>query len=124
MIENAKPGQILVGDFQTAMLDKDTGKTARINTVDFIDKAQSRLSVLEDLVLGGDPIDFINCYLTGSRRAEDKFGINRYLLKDKHGYTRFVFNAKVNIYRKNADPIYLGTRDDALAGFGIAEEVV
>ncbi|MBW2298316.1 MAG: hypothetical protein JRF32_12000 [Deltaproteobacteria bacterium] len=122
MIDKAKPGQILVGGFQTPMLDKDTGKTVRISAVDFINKAQNRLSSLSDLILGGDPIDSIKCYLTGSKRAEDKFGINRYFLKDKHGYTRYVFNAKVNIHRKNSNPIYLGVQDKELTDFGIAEE--
>ncbi len=122
MIDKAKPGQILVGSFKTPMLDKDTGKIVRISAVDFINKAQNRLSSLSELVLGGDPIDSIKCYLTGSMRAEGKFGINRYLLKDKHGYTRYVFNAKVNIHRKNSNPIYLGAQDKELTDFGIAEE--
>ncbi len=122
MIDKAKPGQIVVGYFQTPMLDKDTGKTVRINAVDFINKAQNRLSSLSGLVLGGDPIDSIKCYLTGCKRIEGKFGINRYLIKDKHGYTRYVFNAKVNINRKNSNPIYLGVQDNELADFGIAEE--
>lgn len=122
MIDKAKPGQILVGFFQTPMLDKDTGKTVRFSAVDFINKTQNRLSSLSDLVLGGDPIDSIKCYLTGYKRVKGKFGINKYLLKDKHGYTRYVFNAKVNIYRKNSNPIYLGIQDNELADFGIAEE--
>jgi hypothetical protein len=36
--------------------------------------------------------------------------------------TRNAFNAKVNIHRKNAAPIFLGIQDSDLSDFDVAEE--
>jgi hypothetical protein len=33
---------------------------------------------------------------------------------DKHGLTRYAYNAKINIYRENAEPIFLGVQDHDL----------
>ncbi len=50
-------------------------------------------------------------------------------VNDKHGISRRVYNAKVNIYRHNAEPILLGIEDrsfgipTALPGYG-SEQVL
>lgn len=120
MIEKARPGQILVGDFHIPMPDTSTEKNTKLNAADFIRLAQNRLSDLRDLVLGGDPIESIKCYLTGSSLSDGGYDIHKYLLRDKHGYSRHVFNAKVNIHRKRGDSIFLGIQDAELSDFGIA----
>ena len=75
------------------------------------------LFVLEGLTLSGDEIDSIKCYLTGEKQKNGRFNIKRYRVSDKHGRTRDVFNAKINIYRKKGDAILLGAQDHELAGF-------
>ena len=60
--------------------------------------------------------------MTGERGPNDEFSIKKYLLADKHGMTRHAYNAKVNIYRENAEPIYLGVQDAELANFGTVAE--
>lgn len=119
MIDQARAGQILVGDFHMVMPDTPANQKTRLNAPDFIQLAQHRLSSLKDLVLGGDPIDSIKCYLTGASLSDGSYSIHKYLLKDKHGYSRYVFNAKVNIYRKRDVPIFLGKQDTELSDFGI-----
>ena len=57
-----------------------------------------------------DEIEQIKCYLTGERTGDDAYSITKYLVTDKHGRTRNIYNAKINIYRKQADPIFLGVR--------------
>lgn len=121
MIENAIPGQILMGNFQIPLQDSDSEINTplhAVSTVDFIHRAQDRLSSISELVLGGDCIDSIKCYLTGSRNSDGTFGNDKYLITDKHGYTRHVFNAKVNIHRKNSRPIFLGIQNTCLTDFG------
>jgi hypothetical protein len=49
------------------------------------------------------------------------YNIKRYRIADKHGRTRDVFNAKINIYRKKAEPIFLGTQDMDLAEYQAVE---
>ena len=117
MIDKAVPGQIMVGDFRVEMPDVDTDMPRSISSTEFIEKTQETLSKLQGLVLSGDEINSIQCYLTGERNVDGGFGIKKYLLHDKHGRTRHIYNAKVNIYRKKADPIYLGVQDKDLTDF-------
>ena len=55
-------------------------------------------------------------YLTGQARPDGSFTIRRLAISDKHGLTRGAFNAKVNIYRRAAEPILLGIEDRHLRG--------
>ncbi len=121
MIDCAIPGQILVGDFMAPMPDWDQGVVVEINTPQFIHKTQETLSGLEGVVMSGDAINNIKCYLTGDRLDDNNFAVSRFLITDKHGLTRNAFNAKVNIYRQDADPIFLGRRTADLGGFEYAD---
>jgi len=123
MIEQAREGQILIGDFSVPMADEKASTTLPVDSVDFIRQTQRRLSSLEDLVLGEEHVETIKCYLTGQKGADGAYRIGRYILSDKHGYTRRVFNAKVNIHMKSGRAIYLGIQDELLQDFGIVEHL-
>jgi hypothetical protein len=110
MIDRALPGQVMIGDFRVLMPDRNSGSVTKIDTVEFIRKTQETLSSLKGLVLSGDEIESISCYLTGERTGDDAYSITKYLVTDKHGRTRNIYNAKLNIYRKQADPIFLGVQ--------------
>ena len=69
---------------------------------------------MNGLNISGGRIDGIRCYLTGGRRSDGYFQVNRYHLRDKHGTMRTVYNAKINIHRDTAEPIFLGIRNDDL----------
>ncbi|GIK34010.1 MAG: hypothetical protein BroJett010_05690 [Gammaproteobacteria bacterium] len=118
MIERALPGQILVGDFQASLPDDDsaTGRSFDLDAVQFMDRARDNLARLNGLELAGEAIESIKCYLTGRARADGTFTIRRLAISDKHGLTHRVFNAKVNIYRRAAEPILLGIEDRYLQG--------
>ena len=113
MVDQTKPGQVLVGDFQAPMTNERTGETERVSAVHFIELTQETLSSLEGLELSGEPVDAIRCYLTGIRE-DRKFTVNKYQITDKHGLTRYAYNAKINIYRENSEPIFLGLQDTDL----------
>lgn len=121
MIEYALPGQVLVGDFLVPMPDWDLGRMVKIDTLQFIDRTQGTLSSLKGLVLSGDEIDSIKCYLTGDQLDNGDFGVRRYRLIDKHRRERSVYNAKINIYREEAEPIFLGLQTRELETFGTGE---
>lgn len=120
MIERALPGQILVGEFQAGTETKEYGEphTEGIDSIRFIEIAQHNLSQLNGLELAGDAIASIKCYLTGRARSDGSFTIRKLTLSDKHGLTRCVFNAKINIYRIGGTPILLGIEDRRLPGDG------
>ncbi|HWQ39956.1 MAG TPA: hypothetical protein VNM24_15340 [Burkholderiales bacterium] len=115
MIEKALPGQILLGDFETG----DHGKPGpgRHDTLDFVERTAATLEQLKGLAVSGGHIEQIRCYLTGKSLGGGRYLVNRYHIRDKHGTTRVVYNAKINIHRDNAEPIYLGIQSDDLWAF-------
>ncbi|MEL4177428.1 hypothetical protein [Roseateles sp. PN1] len=118
MLDRALPGQILVGKFSTLMHDSQGGNSQRIDSKDFVERARSPLKQLDGLALGGSEIDEIACYLTGRRDEESQFDISEFAIRDKHGLEHRVYNAKINIHRRQGESIYLGLREEDLADFG------
>jgi hypothetical protein len=114
MIERALAGQILVGDFRTEMpADRHSG-TLPVDSVDFVDMATRTVGQLAGIELSGERVDAIRCYLTGPKLTNGEFTVRHIVINDKHGISRRVYNAKVNIYRHNAEPILLGIEDRVL----------
>ena len=107
----------MVGDFLSDMRGPDTVGTREFSSIKFIEKTQQSLSNLQGLVLSGDVINSIQFYLTGQRNTDGGFGVKQYLLHNKHGLTRHIYNAKVNIYRQQAGPIYLSVQDKEMQKF-------
>ncbi len=117
MIDAAMPGQILVGDFQAELVgDSEDHEQSQVHldAAAFLERAQGNLSKLSGLVLSGDHVTAIKCYLTGERLESGDFDIRKLEICDKHGLTRTAYNAKVNIYREHAEPILLGIEDRKL----------
>jgi len=122
MIDAAMPGQILVGDFLANVSSQNSDEVqsqVHLDAASFLRRAQGNLSKLSGLVLSGERVSAIKCYLTGERMADGEFNIRRLSITDKHGLTRTAYNAKVNIYRESARPILLGIEDKKLE-FGTA----
>jgi len=118
MIERALPGQILLGEFhaQLPVSDALDAKLIQLDSIEFVDWAQNNLAQLNGLELSGDSIESIKCYLTGRAQPDGTFTIRKLTINDKHGLSRNVFNAKINIYRHAEEPILLGIEDRFLRG--------
>jgi hypothetical protein len=118
MIEHAVPGQILVGEFCVPMLqagvDAELESGPDFDAIRFMDQAQGSLSQLNGLELSGEAVESIKCYLTGEACPDGTFSIRKLAIEDKHGLRRTAFNAKVNIHRRDAEPILLGIEDRLL----------
>src|SRR5512138_849099 len=116
MIDRALSGQIFVGDFRARMLaaETDGDEMALIDTVDFVEIATRSVEQLAGIELSGERVDAIRSYLTGTKLTTGEFSVRRMTINDKHGISRRVYNAKVNIYRHSAEPILLGIEDRAL----------
>jgi hypothetical protein len=117
MIERALPGQILLGDFRIEVTEEKTHRKIRYDTLDFVESTAATLDQLQGLNISGGRIDNIRCYLTGQSQGGGRYTVNRYYIVDKHGTTRTVYNAKINIHRENTDPIFLGTQTEDLQAF-------
>jgi hypothetical protein len=118
MLEHALPGQILIGDFVTAVGAADGVDAIRCGTLDFVKNTAATLDELNGLEISGGRIEKMRCYLTGPRDGAGGHGVARYRVRDKHGTSRTVYNAKINIHRGDAPPIFLGLRHDDLGDFG------
>jgi hypothetical protein len=114
LIEHALPGQIMIGNFRTPMHDYETGGIEIIDSIKFVERARNSLSMLNGLKLANAAVEEIKCYLTGSQCSDGKFNVNQYAVSDKHGMFHKVYNAKLNIHRDNAEPIYLGIQNEAV----------
>ena len=117
MVERALPGQILIGDFVTQVGGNGSGRPTSHDTLDFVEKTAETLDQLNGLDISGGRIENIRCYLTGRSLGCGHFLVNRYHLSDKHSTMRTVYNAKINIHRDKAEPIFLGIRSDDLWAF-------
>lgn len=120
MIEQALPGQILLGDFNVEMSDGSPDGIRRYSTLDFVERTVRKLEQLKGLVVAEDEIENIRCYLTGRPMPDEKFLVSRYQILDKHGKSRAVYNAKINIHRQHAEPIFLGIQHQDLHPPGLA----
>lgn len=108
MIESALPNQIILGEFDVDLVDQQTGGTVRYDTLDFVDKTADALQQLKGLVIAGDDIENFSCYVTGESLSNGRFLADPIEICDKHGVTRSVYNAKINIHLHHAEPIFLG----------------
>ena len=121
MLEHARPGQILLGDF-VAQVDGDgSGSAVRYDTRDFVENTAATLDQLNGLDISGGRVKNMRCYLTGDSLGGGQHMVNRYYLLDKHGATRAVYNAKINIHRDKGGPIFLGLRGDDLSAFNASK---
>ena len=125
MIDRALPGQILVGEFSPKVLSGDgaPANEVMLDSTNFVVKAAEGLQQLSGLELSGEKIGSIQCYLTGPQLEGGGYSVRRILIHDKHGISRNVFNAKVNIYRQHAAPILLGIEDRTLAAEPVSKPV-
>jgi hypothetical protein len=108
ILDQARPGQILLGDFSIPASDPQTGALRSYGTLDFIERTEALLQQLEGLAVANDHIESIRCYLTGRSTTDGTFEATRYTVTDKHGRTRPVYNAKINIHLAAGEPIFLG----------------
>ena len=117
MIERALPGQILVGEFDAALSVDETTDVPSIclDAIGFMDRAQTQAVAAQraGTVRRCDRVDQVLPDRRGPAPTV-RFSIRKLAIHDKHGLTRNAFNAKINIYRREAEPILLGIEDRLL----------
>jgi len=120
MLDQAMPGQILIGDFGAGSNGPNEEPSGvMLRAPEFVARMQDEVSDMAGIRVSGESVREIRCYLTGPLRADGLYGISRYSVLDKHGARRRMFNAKINIHRLHAEPIYLGIRDIDVRGFAV-----
>ncbi|MBM3556543.1 MAG: hypothetical protein FJX47_13435 [Alphaproteobacteria bacterium] len=123
MLGAAMPGQILFGHFARPNSDQPVELNVIYRMLDsarFLGFAHQRLAVLENVELAGERVSSIKAYLTGEQLEAGLFTIKQYSVSDNFGTSATVYNAKVNIHRGDAKPLFLGRQNRELDGFGFA----
>lgn len=116
MLELAQPGQIFIGDIDS-LLPTSRSEGAYLVPVDsqgFVDRVSRRVAPLLGIELSGEKITDLHCYLTGETGVSAGRSVRRFKVTDKHGYSRNVFNLRMNIRTCQGQPIILGLPDSNL----------
>jgi hypothetical protein len=110
LMEHAERNQILFSEFIRHRKDGEPP----VNTAAFLEYASEKSRGLDGVKFGADEIDTVKTHLTGPERTDGDFPVRRLKIVDKHGLEHFAYNAKVNFFLRNRDPIYLGLQDQYL----------
>lgn len=121
MLEQAMPGQIVIGDFPQPAAASGSHVGPVEAAADFVARMQREVTDLAGMRIAGEHVRDIRCYMTGPLRPDGSYGVSRYGAFDKHGVLRWMFNAKINIHRQEASPIFLGIRDADVRGFKVEQ---
>lgn len=116
MLELAQPGQIFIGDIDS-WLPTSRSDGAYLVTVDsqnFVDRVSRRIAPLLGIELSGEKITELNCYLTGETGVSAGQSVRRFKVTDKHGYSRNVYNLRINIRTEQGKPLLIGLSDSSL----------
>ncbi len=108
LIDFAKPNQILISSLSRNSSD-ESGSS---NILEFFDHAAAVLEGLRNFEMGELTISRISTYLTGAQISDGSYAVRELDITDKHGMKHTAYNAKVNIFLADDEPIFLGLQDE------------
>lgn len=117
MLDLAGEGQIFMGDFETVVptSGREGAYLIDANPQQFVERAMKLMAGLKKFTLSGEQIDSIHCFLTGETGASGGETVRRFLITDKHGHSRNVYNLKIFIKKASSGkPLMLGQHDSYL----------
>lgn len=116
MIEIARGGQILIGEFATHVPTSAREEALLIgsDSTHFVQRADKALEMLRGLELSGAHVEAMQCQLTGETGVSAGQSARRFRITDKHGLTRHAYNLRINIYTSGNRPLLLGIQGSEL----------
>ena len=110
MLESARSGQILIGDFVTRVptSTRDGAYLIEVDSPRFVDRVRKSLNRLKGVELSGEEIESIHCFLSGETGASGGETVKRFRVTDKHGRSRNTFNVRINIRTARGKQVLLG----------------
>ena len=99
MVDAAKPGQVLLGDFEWSMPSRERSGVmlpVQVKTPGFVRSCNRGLAGLQGISLAGKPVDAIVCKLSGDdpKSGEQPTQIT---ITDKHGLSHDAYNLEVEV---------------------------
>ena len=125
MLESAGSGQIVIGDFVTRVPTslREGAYLIDVDTVLFVERIRKNIDLLKGLELSGEQIKSIHCYLTGETGPSGGETIRCFKITDKHGYSRNVYNIRMNIRTDSGRSVLMGTPTNSCRVIGDVEPV-
>ncbi len=97
MVDLARAGQILIGDFHCEPEGDSGHKAPKISTPVFIGSCNRDLEAMRGTQLSGKTVDSLGCRLTESAGEKGKAEPRRFLIVDKHGLSRHAYNLEIEM---------------------------
>jgi len=117
MVDIAHPGQIFIGDFNTAIptSPREGAFLVDVDSQRFVERSARQLRDLRNLELSGAVIDALHCQLTGATGASAGQSVRRFRITDKHGRSRHAYNLRINVHTGDGHaPLLLGLHSHSL----------
>lgn len=110
MLNQAQAEQIFVGEFNTQIptSDRDGAYLVDVNTEQFVERINKTIDAYNKIDYADEKSRSIYCYVSGETGAGGGEMAKRFVITDKHGLTRNVYNLRMNIYCQGQAPIILG----------------
>ncbi len=108
LINYAQPNQILISGLKNGGTDEPGSS----KMLEFFDHAAAILESFTDIEMGELTISRISTYLTGAQNEDGSYAVRELNITDKHGMKHTAYNAKVNIFLSDDEPIFLGLQDE------------
>lgn len=125
MMSAALPGQILLSRFVRPLTDRaieDNVIYKMIDTPRFMATAENKLSQMGEMMLSGERVSKLKSYLTGRDIGDGMFDIKQFYIPGATDTDITVFNVKINIFRKDQQPIYIGLQHHEIKEFDYPSE--
>lgn len=125
MLESAASGQIVIGDFVTSIPTslREGAYLIDVDTIRFVERIRKNIDLLKGLELSGEQVKSIHCYLTGETGPSGGETIRRFKISDKHGFSRFVYNIRINIRTDSGRSVLMGTPSGGVRVFETTDEI-
>ena len=81
-----------------------------VNIIDLFSHAAAAMEELTDIEMGKLTSSRISTYLTGEQKPDDCYAVRELDIADKHGKRHTAYNAKVNIFLSDDEPIFSACR--------------
>ena len=122
MLESAGSGQIVIGDFVTSIPTslREGAYLVEVDTIRFVERIRKNIELLKGLELSGEQVKSIHCYLTGETGPSGGETIRGFKISDKHGFSRLVYNIRINIRTDSGSSVLMGT---PTAGARVIEDI-
>ncbi len=114
LIGKAEAHQVLVGAFERPI---ERNSRDSLDAPLFLSRAVAEFGRIDGLEFGGEPIGAVRSFITGADLSGGRYTVNRYTIRDKHGFAHPAFNVMLQAQFESGDSLLIGLGTESLVGF-------